>query len=98
MVGLQGLCPEMDPLACIEDAATENLFYWEKPDERFAIAAGVAVTVLRATGNGRFRDIGEQTRQLKHSLITATEEGESFYDALRVGGYSFSDQIVCSSW
>lgn len=90
--------PEMDPLACIEDAATENLFYWEKPDEKFAIAAGGAVTVLRATGSGRFRDIGEQTRQLKHTLVTATEGGDSFSDPVLVGGYSFSDHNVRSPW
>lgn len=91
--------PEIDPLAFTEQYPDEdNLYYWEQPQKHFAIAAGGAAEILKATGPLRFDEIGEQYRILKKKLVTVSTVSHSLTNPVLVGGYSFSDHNVQNMW
>jgi menaquinone-specific isochorismate synthase len=91
--------PEVDPLAFIEQYSdSPDLFYWEQPQNEFAIAAGGSLVTLKATGSNRFAEINEQSKQLKSKIFSISEHDHHFREPILVGGYSFSDHNIHKLW
>lgn len=91
--------PAIDPLAYVEQVSgDDNLYYWEHPDNNFALAAGGAVKVLKATGSNRFTDISKQSMQLRSNHIAVSGVNHSLAKPVLVGGYSFSNHNVHKMW
>lgn len=94
-------CPveEIDPLALVESMPEEKeLFYWEKPDEEFAIAAGGALRCLRATGKERFSDIARKSAELAGRIVALSALEHTLAQPLLLGGYSFGDHNIHENW
>lgn len=91
--------PSVDPLAYVEQQSdSADLYYWEQPNHSFAIAAGGAVTVLKSTGEGRFTDIGQQSRALHKDIASFSSQDSLPDDPVLLGGYSFSDHNIDREW
>jgi menaquinone-specific isochorismate synthase len=91
--------PAIDPLAYIEQVhQNNNLYYWEHPEKNFALAAGGALEILKATGSNRFREISDKNKELRRKQISVSELNHSLAEPVMVGGYSFSDHNVHQMW
>ncbi len=91
--------PPIDPLSLIEQRIEDSyLYYWERPNRDFSLAAGGMVTSLKATGSDRFKEIGTQSRQLKKQVVSIGCLNHSLAEPLLVGGYSFADHNISTTW
>lgn len=91
--------PAIDPLAYIEQVQqNDNLYFWEQPEKKFALAAGGALEIIKATGSNRFQEISDKNRQLRRKQISVSELDHPLAEPLMVGGYSFSDHNVHQMW
>ncbi|MEX1062579.1 MAG: isochorismate synthase [Balneolaceae bacterium] len=89
---------EIDPLSYLEKTGPGEQYYWEQPARRFAIASGGAAVILKATGANRFKEISEQSRQLKRKHIAASSANHALAEPVLLGGYSFSDHNIQNRW
>ncbi|MDX1636479.1 MAG: isochorismate synthase [Balneolaceae bacterium] len=93
--------PAFDPLACLEMLPGTNqssTFYWEKPDQELALAAGGEAGTLQSSGADRFNDIAQQIEQLKQQTGSYTAVRHSLAGIHLVGGFSFFDTIESEAW
>jgi menaquinone-specific isochorismate synthase len=91
--------PEVDPLAYIEQLSdSSDLFYWEQPQNEFAIAAGGSLANLKATGSNRFSEINNQSNDLRSKILSVSDFGQQINEPILVGGYSFSDHNIHKMW
>lgn len=89
----------IDPLAALElNDNYEEKFYWNHPENSISISAAGSVRVLKSTGSNRFNDISAQTENLKKEIEAYTVINHSMAGPLLLGGYSFSDHNVGTSW
>ena len=91
---------KIDPLACLEllDEPEAYQYFWEKPNEDFAIAAGKSIQKITASGKNRFKEINQQitdTKEIAHeySHIEHSHSGIHF-----LGGFSFFDDNAEGNW
>ncbi len=90
---------EIDPLAWIEYHNEESyLYYWDKPDSGFSLAACGVACSLKATGEDRFQEISRQSRSLKKQHLALTDSSHSMAEPFLAGGYSFYDHNIEKSW
>ncbi|MEX2601427.1 MAG: isochorismate synthase [Balneolaceae bacterium] len=90
---------DVDPLAYIEQLPESNqIYYWEKPDQEFAIATGGTADILRSTGKNRFRDISRLTRRLQLQTASFSSLNHPLASPFLIGGYSFSDYNIRKEW
>ncbi|NGP86857.1 isochorismate synthase [Fodinibius halophilus] len=90
----------IDPLAYLEMCWNQDQFqfYWEKPTDELAIAAGGSVKHLSAEGSGRFNAVSkaiQTTQQLsrEYSSVPHPYSGMMF-----LGGFSFFNNISDGVW
>lgn len=90
---------DVDPLAYIEQLPeSDQIYYWEKPDQEFAIATGGTADILRSTGKNRFRDVSRLTRRLQLQTASFSTLNHSLASPFLIGGYSFSDYNIREEW
>lgn len=90
----------IDPLAYLEMCWEKDLFqyYWEKPSEDFAIAAGGEILNLSASGPDRFKTISSHIKAVKESTAEFTAVPHAYSGMMFLGGFSFSNNIAKSMW
>lgn len=90
----------IDPLAYLEMCWQKDIFqyYWEKPSEDFAIAAGGEILNLSATGPDRFHRISSHIQTIKESTAEFTAVPHAYSGMMLLGGFSFSSKITQSMW
>ncbi len=90
----------IDPLAYLEMCWNEHSFqyYWEKPVDEFAIAAGEELLTITATGSSRFEEINSQFEQIRQSVAEFSEVPHPYTGMLFLGGFSFFDKINSKRW
>lgn len=90
----------IDPLAYLERYWKESEFqyYWEKPTDAFAMAAGGEVEMLTSSGPDRFNDIDEQFTALQESTAEYSEITHSYSGFFLLGGFSFFDELNNDRW
>jgi menaquinone-specific isochorismate synthase len=90
----------VDPLPFLQKEWNRDTFqyYWEKPSENFAIAAGQTLKTLSADGADRFASINEQKRLFKEHTATFTASTHAFAGLIFLGGFSFFDQSEAPLW
>lgn len=91
---------KIDPLACLEllDEGENYQYFWEKPSEEFAIAAGKALKNITARGKSRFKDIKDQITAINKTSLTFTSISHSNTGIHFLGGFSFFDDNINSNW
>lgn len=90
----------IDPLAALEllgDPA-EYQYFWEHPDEKLALAAGMEVARIRSNHRDRFHVVKSQieewnTRTFEYKALTHSLAGLHF-----LGGFSFQDHHQEHHW
>lgn len=90
----------IDPLAVLElngDSAGTR-FYWERPDQDLAIAAGGKAAIVKNRERNRFRNISLQANSLLSRIHHFSELKHSMSGAHLVGGFSFFDQPLSGAW
>ena len=90
----------IDPLAVLElnGNPAENRFYWERPDQDLAIAAGGQAAIIRNKEYERFRNISRQANSLLSKIHHFSNLKHSMSGAHLVGGFSFFDQPLSGAW
>ncbi len=90
----------IDPLAYLEMYWKENEFqyYWEKPSEAFAIAAGGEIDMLTASGEDRFKEINKQFNNIRSSTAEYSEISHPYSGFFLLGGFSFFDHFTEDRW
>lgn len=90
----------IDPLAYLEMCWNDHSFryYWEKPAEEFAIAAGEELLTISAAGSIRFEKINRQFEEIRESVAEYSEVPHPHSGMLFLGGFSFFDDIDSNSW
>lgn len=90
----------IDPLAALEllDDGYGYQFFWEKPNEEFALSAGKSLLKITAEGKNRFREINNQIKSLsdhssQYSAVSHSQAGIYF-----LGGFSFFEENESSEW
>lgn len=91
---------KIDPLACLEllDEADSYQYFWEKPSEDFAIAAGKSIRKLTASGEDRFQEINKQIAAIKEVALEYSHIKHSHSGIHFLGGFSFFDDIAEGNW
>ncbi|HLR24518.1 MAG TPA: isochorismate synthase [Fodinibius sp.] len=90
----------IDPLSCLQtgwQAQTFN-YYWEKPSEHFAIAAGGELLSLSAEGSGRFGSINRQYKKISNDTAVFKGAPHAYAGLMFLGGFSFFDRMNDSRW
>lgn len=90
----------IDPLTYLEICWNERTFqyYWEKPADDFAIAAGEELLSISADGPSRFKEIHTQFEEVRESIAEYSEVSHPYSGMLFLGGFSFFDQIDSARW
>jgi len=90
----------IDPLAVLELNGDSNgtRFFWERPDQEMAIAAGNRVALIKNTGSNRFEKVSAQANALLSKVSHFSEISHSMAGAHLVGGFSFFDQPLSGAW
>lgn len=90
----------LDPLAFLEmrwnDAAYH--FYWEKPTDEFAIAAGGELIEISASGPNRFEEINAKSKSIRKQTTEYAGLSHPYAGMMFLGGFSFYDQIEDKRW
>lgn len=92
--------PSVDGLAVLEQYSEKGTFqyYWEKPTDRFSIAAAGSVKRLQTTGKSRFRDASTQGKALLGKVYHITNLEHHLASVHLLGGFSFFDHNVGKEW
>ena len=90
----------IDPLAVLElnGDSSGTRFFWERPDQEMAIAAGNRVALIKNTGSNRFEKVSHQANTLLSKVCHFSEISHSMAGAHLVGGFSFFDQPLSGAW
>ncbi len=90
----------IDPLAYLEICWKENAFqyYWEKPVDEFAIAAGGKLLTLTASGSDRFQTINRNIQSIRDSTSEYTAVPHPYSGMMFLGGFSFFNTISEKLW
>lgn len=90
----------IDPLAYLEMCWNEETFqyYWEKPRDEFAIAAGGQLLTLTASGSNRFQTISNKLQSARESTAEYSAVPHPFAGMMFLGGFSFFDTISDPLW
>lgn len=89
----------IDPLAALElHHEYEEKFFWNHPQKAISISAAGKIRELKATGANRFREITDQTEQVKQEIQAYTAYRHVMAGPLFLGGYSFNDHNIGRIW
>ncbi|WP_445664840.1 isochorismate synthase [Fodinibius sp. AD559] len=90
----------IDPLAYLEMCWKENTFqyYWEKPNDEFAIAAGDKITSITATGANRFNEINNKVKTVRQNTTEFSAISHPYSGLFLLGGFTFFDQNNDKLW
>ena len=90
----------IDPLAYLEMRWQSHSFqyYWEKPADEFAIAAGEELLNISASGPNRFNDINRKFQSVRDETTSYSAVSHPYSGMLFLGGFSFFDQIEDTDW
>ncbi|PAU95692.1 isochorismate synthase [Aliifodinibius salipaludis] len=90
----------IDPLAYLEMCWKEDDFqyYWEKPNDEFAIAAGGEITSVTASGPNRFNGINNKVSTLGQQTAEFSTISHPYSGMFLLGGFSFFDQNNDDLW
>lgn len=90
----------IDPLSFLEKHWSHQSFqyYWEKPSENFAIAAGDELVTLSASGTNRFTDIHQQQQSLLEATSSFSSVYHSYSGLMFLGGFSFFNELKNMDW
>ncbi|NGP76809.1 isochorismate synthase [Balneolaceae bacterium YR4-1] len=91
---------KIDPLACLELLNNKQgyHYFWEKPSDEFAIAAGKALKTFDSRGEKRFRDIENQISKIKEQALEFTTVEHSHAGIHFLGGFSFFEESTDPAW
>lgn len=92
--------PTVDTLAVLEQNGKTDTFqyYWEKPSDKFSIAAAGSVYRLKTTGEQRFREASDQGKQLLDQVYHLSNIKHSLASVHLLGGFSFFDHNIGKEW
>lgn len=92
--------PHIDPLALLEvlDDRSSYQYYWEKPEDEFALAAGESLHEIKGEGKQRFRQVKNKIsvitdRALEYANLSHYHTGLHY-----LGGFSFFDENIGKKW
>lgn len=90
----------IDPLAGLEllDEGNSYQYFWEKPDDEFAIAAGKSLLKITAEGKQRFKNISDKIAAVKEQSLEYTAVSHSHSGICFLGGFSFFDKNDNLEW
>lgn len=90
----------IDPLAYLEMCWNEDNYhyYWEKPSEEFAIAAGGKVTTIADDSSQRFNRINTTITELKKRTAEFSETPHPNSGLTLLGGFSFFEETSNDIW
>ena len=90
----------IDPLAYLEMCWQENTFqyYWEKPNDEFAIAASDEITTVSADGANRFSTINGKITKVRQDTAEFSAISHPYSGLFLLGGFSFFDQNDDELW
>lgn len=90
----------IDPLACLEMCwnTDEFQYYWEKPSDEFAIAAGGTMINLSARTTNRFQTISKRIQSIRRATAEYTTVRHPYCGMMFLGGFSFFDDISNGMW
>jgi menaquinone-specific isochorismate synthase len=91
---------KIDPLACLELLDTDEgyQYFWEKPADEFAMAAGKALKTITANGKTRFKEIDRHITAIKKGSIEYAPVEHSHAGIHFLGGFSFFDESNDPKW
>jgi len=90
--------PGLDPLAVAEALPGGGFrFVWERPKDRFALAAGGALLRARGAGPERFRAVGGQVAEAL-ALLERDGAAEALGAPFLCGGFAFFDALDAAGW
>ncbi|MDZ7682557.1 MAG: chorismate-binding protein [Fodinibius sp.] len=90
----------IDPLAYLEMSweDTAYRYYWEKPDDEFAIAGGDELLRLQASGSDRFKTLNAKIEETKRFSAQYSAVSHPHAGMIFLGGFSFFDKIQGQLW
>lgn len=90
----------IDPLAYLEMCWNRYNYhyYWEKPSEEFAIAAGDELFSITASGPDRFEEISRKFNSIRELTEEFAAISHSQAGMILLGGFSFFDEIHGPMW
>ena len=90
----------IDPLACLELLGKPDAyqFYWEKPEDDFALAGGGCALRLQASGENRFSDMGTQVERVSDESFSFSTIQHPHTGLHFLGGFAFFDRVGDSAW
>lgn len=90
----------IDPLAYLEMCWSKNDFhyYWEKPEEEFAIAGGKELVSISEEGSDRFKNISLKFEDIRKSTAEYSMLSHPYSGMMMLGGFSFFDKIQEDLW
>lgn len=90
----------LDPLSYLQANWNNRAFqyYWEKPSDHFALAAGEALVELSASGSDRFADINHRQQSVIDATASFSVTHQPCSGLMFLGGFSFFDQLNTTDW
>jgi menaquinone-specific isochorismate synthase len=90
----------IDPLAYLEMCWDNSSYryYWENPDDEFAIAGGDELLSLQASGPERFQSLTAKIEEIKEASAQYSAISHSQAGMIFLGGFSFFDDIQSQLW
>ncbi|HEX6982748.1 MAG TPA: isochorismate synthase [Balneolaceae bacterium] len=90
----------VDPLSYLKKCWDKDGFqyYWEKPSDEFAIAAGEKMLTVSASGKDRFRQVNRQIKAVQKATSECSFAAHSYSGLMFLGGFSFFDTISTAAW
>lgn len=90
----------IDPLAYLEMCWNKNNFhyYWEKPEEEFAIAGGKELISISDEGPDRFKNIHSKFEEIRQFTAEYSMLDHPYSGMMMLGGFSFFDQLRNNLW
>ncbi|MDZ7807094.1 MAG: hypothetical protein U5K71_08250 [Gracilimonas sp.] len=73
-------------------------YFWEKPSDKFAIAAAGVIHRIKTTGEQRFRDASDQGKNLLSKIYHLSNLKHSLASVHLLGGFSFFDHNIGKEW
>jgi len=90
----------VDVLAALEQVGQKEKFqyYWEKPTQEFAFAAGECLERVQTTGKNRFRQASKLGKNLLGRIFHISQVKHSKAHIHLLGGFSFFNHSVHKDW
>lgn len=92
--------PTVDTLAVLEQHKPKDTFryYWEKPTDKFAIAAAGSLDRIQTTGKERFKEASNEGKKLLNKIYHISNLKHHLASVHLLGGFSFFDHNVGKEW